>query len=325
MIGYPGAVQMPVDRSRVFIDALKDPFSHYAIVIHKTAAGGPTTARDQARYFATNAEMKSVHYVVDKDGEIVQCVDEIDGAGGNCCTENGYDSFWDHAPVRSNLNLCTFSIEHCDYSNDNSDPMPDAQKQASYKLVSYLMQKYGITMDRVKGHNSIAPISRAHCPGNYDWNGLRNYIGGSMPVPKGWTDNSVTKELSAPGTRAVVRFGFRDHILADPTWDSENIPTKNEEYQPVNVLESDISYGPGSTQIFRDTALGYTKKAGVFVLPLGQEFNYVRQDRDNCKTIIAELQTQIESLKQGVPQQDVSAVQNSLAQLLKDLAALAGK
>src|SRR5215831_384638 len=105
---FPGSLDYFVAEERVFIGQN----THFAIVIHKTAS--PGTAQSQGVFFQTNSEWKSVHYIVGQDGTVVQCVKEVDGAGGNCCLENGYEIFWDNAPTKSNLNLCTLSIEHCD-------------------------------------------------------------------------------------------------------------------------------------------------------------------------------------------------------------------
>jgi len=177
-VDYPSAIPMFVDESRVFINQN----THFAIVIHKTANGGPGDAQSVASYFATNADMHSTHYIVDQDGIIVQCVLEKDGAGGNCCTEQGFDLLWlPFVQKGTNLNLVTISIEHFDPTTDNSTPLTDSQKQASFKLVKYLCDKYLIPRSHVKGHNSIDPISRARCPGNYPWQELMEYL--QMPIP----------------------------------------------------------------------------------------------------------------------------------------------
>lgn len=318
---FPGSIDYFVNEERVFIDALKNPVNWYAIVIHKTASNGPTTAEQQGSYFQTNSEWKSVHYVVGKDGHVVQCVLEKDGAGGNCCTENGFDMFWNEAPT-SNLNMCTFSIEHVDTSSDNSQPLTAEQKAASFKLVAYLCHKYHISVNNIKGHNSIAPLSRKNCPGNYPWMELFLYLKGEgMGIPAGWHDDGKT--LTAPNNIPVV-LGFRDHIIGDSAWDAENVPLEKESY-PQSVEESDISLGPGTVQTFRDCRLEYTEKRGVYLGPLGKEYLYVRQDRDNCRKIIAQLQWQIGSLQSGLPQQDFTALEASIQKVLTDLQVFKGK
>lgn len=160
------------------------------LVLHKTA--GFHTAQDVAHYFQSGAPQAggtfaktSVHYVVGLDGTIVQCVRETDGAGGNGLLEAGHDAFW---PSDINLNLVTFSIEHVDPAIDNSTPVPDAQKQASFQLIYDICQRWHIPMrpadgnGGITGHFSIDPQSRARCPGNYPWNDLWAYLKGKEEV-----------------------------------------------------------------------------------------------------------------------------------------------
>jgi N-acetyl-anhydromuramyl-L-alanine amidase AmpD len=173
-VDYPSAIPMFVDESRVFINQN----THFAIVIHKTANGGPGNAQSVAQYFQTNTDMHSTHYIVGQDGTVVQCVLEKDGAAGNCCVEQGFDLLWlPFVQKGTNLNLVTLSIEHVDPTTDNSTPLTASQKQASFKLVKYLCDTYSIPPGRVKGHNTIDPINRAKCPGNYPWQELMRYLG----------------------------------------------------------------------------------------------------------------------------------------------------
>jgi N-acetylmuramoyl-L-alanine amidase len=148
---------------------------HVAIVIHKT--GGDPTPESVELSFKKSGS--SVHYAIGQDGRIWQFVLESSGAGGNSPTEPGYDPFWDQYLHKfGDLNLCTLSIEHCDPKGDNSTPLTPAQKDASFKLVAYLAKKYHIAPDHIKGHNTIDPITRALCPGNYPWDDLHKFLKG---------------------------------------------------------------------------------------------------------------------------------------------------
>lgn len=185
-VDYPGCVDAIItDPNRVFVGALaKVPASDLTIVCHKTASGGPTSALALARYFQTNAEKVSSHFVVGKDGIVVQCVSLYDGAAANCCTSSGYaQAYW--SPFVSkygNLNRCTISIEHEDWTRDNSDPMPATQVDASNKLVLWLCKRYGIPTSRIKSHASIDPVNRSRCPGStFNFNQLCQYIQSGSP------------------------------------------------------------------------------------------------------------------------------------------------
>lgn len=259
MVDYAPAIPMYVPADNVFLDQNIPLW----VVIHKTA--GFKSAQDVANFFATVPDKRSVHYVVGQDGTVVQCVDERHGAGGNCCLETGHDSFW---PTNINLNWLTISVEHVDPALDNSTPVTAAQKQASFLLVADICKRHGITANRIVGHNSIAPQSRARCPGNYPMDELRAYVTtqlGGTQVPIGWTDDGTT--LTAPNGITVVQ-GFRARVLQG--WDPTNLPLEKE--RNVDTVEqADPSIGAGSIQTFTNTRLGWTSTKGIYEIPIGAE------------------------------------------------------
>ena len=183
---------------------------HVAIVIHKT--GGDPTPESVEQNFLNSGN--SVHYAIGQDGRVWQFVLESSGAGGNCCTETGYDPFWDqYLHQFGDLDLCTLSIEHCDPSGENSTPLTPAQKDASFKLVAYLAQQYNIAPDHSKGHNTIDPITRAFCPGNYLWDDLRAYLKGSImdlanPTLAKYFTATSDGQWQSKSTGNVVRAGM---------------------------------------------------------------------------------------------------------------------
>ncbi len=161
--------RMFVPEENVFIGA--KPGS--AIVIHKTG-GGDGTAEGTAHYFQTETT-KSAHFVIGQDGTVVQCVHLVDGAGANCCPDDSHNSWWDPLIARfTNLNLCTISIEHCDPSTENSTPLTAKQQAASFKLIAWLVDQYGLDFHHeIRGHNSI---NATICPGNYPFDALFSYL-----------------------------------------------------------------------------------------------------------------------------------------------------
>ncbi len=292
-VDYPGALPMWVPENDLFTTN-----THQAIVIHKTASG--TTAQEIGQYFINVSPGPSVHYVVGLDGTIVQCAPESLGAGGNCCSDQGHDTFWDQFGT-INLNTVTLSIEHVDPSPTNSTPCPQAQIDASFKLVLYLAQKYHIAPDHIKPHSSLDPISRAHCPGNYPFADLINYVkqgGESMGVPLNWHDDGTT--LTAPNGVAV-RLGFRDFVLSHG-WDAGNWPLAVE--QGVTLLEaSNPSLGGGTQQLFRWIMLAYTPARGVFMEWSVVELAFVRGQLATYYPQVKVLQAEVDSLKQQLAQQ----------------------
>jgi hypothetical protein len=168
------------------------------ICLHKTA--GFTSAAECAAYFQAGSDGNNVsaHYVVGQDGMIVQCVPESRGAGANCCTVGSYASYLPYCDGKSNnMNLHSISIEHVDPAIDNSTPLTDAQKAASFQLIKHICQRHNIPMrggdasGGIIGHMDIDPINRARCPGNYPWSELWQYLS------SGEENTMIT--LSTPG------------------------------------------------------------------------------------------------------------------------------
>jgi N-acetyl-anhydromuramyl-L-alanine amidase AmpD len=183
MVSNPGVIQMLVPNQYIWPNIRN---LRRFLVLHKTA--GFETAQEVAAYFQAGAPQAdgtlaetSAHYVVGLDGTVVQVVREVDAAGANCCLEAGHDPFW---PTDINLNFITFSIESVDPAQDNSTPMPLVQQRALFLLVYDLCTKWNIPMrpadvsGGIAGHASIAPLTRARCPGNFPWDALWAYLKG---------------------------------------------------------------------------------------------------------------------------------------------------
>ncbi len=158
---------------------------HY-VILHGTAGGG--SAVNVANYFASvqgGDNPVSSHYVIGTDGTVVQCVSEQDGAWANGVLTSGHDSWWN---PQVNPNNITISIEHCNASTDNSNPLTEAQKAASFTLVQHICQRWNIPArpadenGGITGHFSIDPINRSRCPGNYPWEELWTVLKGEDEV-----------------------------------------------------------------------------------------------------------------------------------------------
>jgi N-acetyl-anhydromuramyl-L-alanine amidase AmpD len=222
MVDEPNALPMFVAENRTFINQN----THDFLVLHKTASGG--SAQNIATFFANDPAMASTHYVIGQDGTVVQCVLEKDGAGGNCCLENGHASF---LPLGVNLNVKSVSIEHVDPASDNSTPLTNAQKAASFRLVQHICERHNIPKRRatndglggIIGHNDIAPINKARCPGNYPWNELFSYLQGgqggdtiaiNIQQVSGYFDELDITHWRCKQTGRVIQFAILDFYKA---------------------------------------------------------------------------------------------------------------
>lgn len=216
MIDYPNAQAMFVDESRTFIDALIGlTGDQLSIVIHKT--GGPPTINlaNLASFFQSDANGANTHFGIDLDGTVGQFVWLKDGAAGNCCLEAGHDPYWDsYAAKYGNLNLCTISLEHIDPTQDNSTTPPQAQLDASFALVKWLVQKFGIPLDHIKTHASLDPINRARCPGNYPMAALLAFLASQEThMEQQFNDVWFSKAYAfKSGIYSAVLDAFRYHL-----------------------------------------------------------------------------------------------------------------
>ncbi len=296
MVDYPDAQEHFVPRYFMF-----DSNAHSAIVIHKT--GGDATPEAVLQTFLDSAHdpnpanrNRSSHYAVGQDGRIFQFVPEELGAGGNCCVEPGFDPFWQpYLHTYGNLNLCTFSVEHCDPRGDNSSDVTPEQKAASFKLIAHLAQKYSIPVSHIKTHASIDPINRARCPGNYPMDELLQFVqagGIGMGVPARWHDDGTT--LTAPNGHRVVR-GFRERVLAG--WDPNNVPLEEEHGQDPLEQFFQQADNKGTQQTFLYSVLCYNQTRGVYIMGIGNEFLGVRNEVKQLSDQITQLENQIAQLQ----------------------------
>ncbi len=147
------------------------------IVIHGTAE--PYTAQEQAYVFQSSSREAGTHFVIGRDGVVVQMCSSQNAAWGNGGYQPGHADYW---PEEINANLLSVSIEHCKPSPDNRDELTEPQKLASFKLIKWLCETYDIPKrpaDKSGGittHASIAPVDRWFCPGPYPWEALYAYL-----------------------------------------------------------------------------------------------------------------------------------------------------
>lgn len=256
-------------------------YSPRYVILHGTAGG--SSAVNVANWFANPASRVSSHYIVDRDGSIVQCVQEEDTAwanGGFSGTPAtlGFrvagdgihrDVWWN---ITMNPNLLTVSIEHVKAATDNSDELTAAQATTSFALINAICDRWGIpkrfadSSGGITGHFSMDPVNRSQCPGPYPWEQLWQYLQGDTMIPQGWVDDSAT--LTAPNAITVTQ-GFRQFVLSNQ-WDTANWPVKAAEGRTPLEL-GNPSLGGGTRQLFRWTTLEWTPGRGVFVGWTGTE------------------------------------------------------
>jgi len=196
MVDYAGAIWMP--NGNFFLNTGKKSF----IILHGTAGG--SNAKDIATYFqgteGSNNPVSS-HYIVGKDGTVVQTVSESNGAWGNGVVTNPNWS--------GNPNTYTISIEHVKSQTDNSDVITPEQQAASFALIKDICQRNGIGMHDadvitgITGHFAIDPVNRSRCPGTYPWNELWNYLNGEETMTINLATPKVSNYFKATSDSAI--------------------------------------------------------------------------------------------------------------------------
>lgn len=129
-----------------FMDGRSKAVSY--IVIHYTANKGDT-AKNNADYFARENVGASAHYFVDEN-EIWQSVKDSDTAwhcGGKRQSNKGGEFFG----ICQNSN--SIGVEIC--MNDKSGNVRQKSIDNAVQLVRYLMQRYGVPIDRVIRHYDV--------------------------------------------------------------------------------------------------------------------------------------------------------------------------
>ncbi len=163
---FPGASRFAAAHARNFTRGRRRDRVLDRIVVHITA-GGPRIDGTIA-WFQNGARVNertgkpirsSAHYIVGRDGEVVQMVHDADTAH--------------HA---SQANSRSIGIEHNankpGRSNPRDLPPTDAQYEASARLVAWLCRQHGIAPDRehIRGHHEISPADNHDCPSSiWDW------------------------------------------------------------------------------------------------------------------------------------------------------------
>ncbi len=157
-----------------------------AIVDHITAGYMPGCLS----WMQNPAAQSSAHYLVTKDGRILQLVKDEDTAWHAGAVNKPTWPLYDG----SNPNRYTIGIEH---EGQPNEPLTEAQYEATLLLHEHLTLKHGIPIDKnhIIGHYRIDSVNRPNCPGPaFPWGRLFNDLGRggrmSMEVPK-WKKDAL--------------------------------------------------------------------------------------------------------------------------------------
>ena len=137
------------------------------VVVHYTTAG---TAGSTINWFLNSASKVSAHYIIDKNGDIYQMVNDSDKA-------------W-HA---SHANRTSIGIEHVAKEGDR---LTEAQEKSSIHLIKWLMTEYKISKENIKAHKEI---SSTNCPGSIFGDHIDDT---SLPKFKTWVAKNFSNNVT---------------------------------------------------------------------------------------------------------------------------------
>lgn len=128
-----------------------------AIVVHATVT---PTREATVNWFLTQKSQVSAHYVVGRDGHIVQMVDDTGRAWHAGVSElNG----------ERNVNNFSVGIEIVNL-NDGKDPFTDAQYEAVAAIIRHIREQYPVPDSRIVSHEFVArPKGRKNDPKGFDF------------------------------------------------------------------------------------------------------------------------------------------------------------
>ena len=187
------------------------------VIIHHTS----NATSEQALRTLTSPERKvSAHYLIDRDGSIVQLVRESDRAW------HAGLSWWGGI---ADVNSASIGIE---LDNTGSEPFSDAQIEALLALHADIRQRYPIPTANFIGHGDVAPTRKADPSMLFPWDRLAAAGFGlwcatpQPPAPEGFDLALALTALGYdPATPDAAQTAFRRHYLGGdeaPSAEQEN-------------------------------------------------------------------------------------------------------
>jgi len=158
----------------------------------------------------------SYHYVVSRDGQVVQAVDIADTAWANGTTNGSANNSNKHSrleAVRSrniNANLYTISIGFEGRHHEKEGDLSTAQLSAAVQLIVHIRdevyKRFGVNIligrENIVGHSDITPIWKPNCPGHrFPFDGIINQL-----------------TATAPSADETMRFDINGEILYIPAF-----------------------------------------------------------------------------------------------------------
>lgn len=147
------------------------------IIMHHTAL----SLEDTLKVFSSKRSNVSAHYLVAKDGQVIQLLPE------NVTAYHAGRSYWN-----GNINLNDISIG-IEVVNLGDEPFTKEQMQSLEELSLDIMQRYELAPQDVLAHADVAPTRKSDPNKYFDWEGLAEKNIGL------WPDNNIIENIRSSG------------------------------------------------------------------------------------------------------------------------------
>ena len=109
----------------------------------------------------------SYHYLVGRDGEVYQFVDEAKKAW------HAGISDWPDCTVSKSVNAYSIGVS---FANDGTEAYKPVQYVAGAKLVSEILKRYGLDHKAIVGHADVSPGRKSDPWAHFDWTYFRSRL-----------------------------------------------------------------------------------------------------------------------------------------------------
>lgn len=177
------------------------------VILHHTSGDSLEKALDT---LTSPLRKVSAHYLIGRDGSIVQLVAE------NARAWHAGKSWWGG---NTDLNSASLGIE---LDNNGSEPFAEAQIAVLLALLGDIRQRYNIPAANFLGHADVAPTRKGDPSAFFPWQRLASLGFGlwcDLPLPPAPASFDLMLALTAigydPATPEASRRAFRLHYLQD--------------------------------------------------------------------------------------------------------------
>ena len=249
------------------------------VVMHSTAGTAPGDY-NWLRQGGSDANPVSVHYYIDKAGNVSQMVDD-----GPIAWHAGASTWPVDGRTVNGCNPVSVGIE-LENRNTGRDPYPQAQYDAALQLVRALVAKYKIPRRQLVRHLDIAPRRKTD-PAGFPWERFvaQVYQAAAAPTPTPTPDPTPapTPEPLAPSQqlrKLLVDLAYRAAGSSHPSgWPLLKEAVSHETGMPIVAITSTAAPGDGEGQDDQARAVTLPGQPPLVLEAYGRDLFYAPPDQ----------------------------------------------